>query len=136
LQLKEIAVILSFVISPRPAQDLDRAAILTKAALRAADALGLTRAELASILGISAASASRLGRARRVEPGSKEGELALLFLRVFRSLDGFFSGNLDAARVWLHAPNDHVGGRPAELLCRVEGLVRVAAYLDAMRAKS
>jgi len=124
------------IAAPRPAERPDPAGVLTKAALRAADLLGLTRAELSRILGVSAASASRLGRSRSVDPESKEGELALLFLRTYRSLDSLFGGDRAASKAWLGAENDHLGGVPAELMQRVEGLVRVASYLDAMRAKS
>ena len=135
--MKEIGVILSFVTaSPRPLEAPDRASVLTKAALRAADLLGLTRSDLSRILGVSGASASRLGRTRTVDPNSKEGELALLFLRAYRSLDSLLGGNREASQAWLRAENDHLGGRPVDLIARVEGLVRVASYLDAMRAKS
>jgi Antitoxin Xre/MbcA/ParS C-terminal toxin-binding domain/Antitoxin Xre-like helix-turn-helix domain len=137
LHLKEFDTILSFMTAaPTTAERPKPALVLTKAALRAADILGLNRAELARILGISAASASRLGRTRSVDPASKEGELALLFLRAYRSLDSMFSGNRAASQAWLRAENDHLGGCPIELIERVEGLVRVASYLDAMRAKS
>lgn len=137
MQLKEIGIILSIVTAAsRALERPDSAAVLTKAALRAAEGLGLTRAELAGILGVSGASASRLGRTRRVDPESKEGELALLFLRAYRSLDSLLGGNREATRAWLRSDNDHLGGAPLDLMARVEGLVRVASYLDAMRAKS
>jgi hypothetical protein len=137
LQLKYFGSILSIVTTAvRPAERVNPAQVLTKASLRAAEVLGLTRADLARILGVSAASASRLGRSRTVDPDSKEGELALLFLRAYRSLDSLFGGNHEAGQAWLEAENDHLGGRPVELIQRVEGLVRVASYLDSMRAKS
>jgi hypothetical protein len=109
--------------------------VLSRAVLRAADALGLSRRELAEVLGVSAASLSRLCASRWMSPQSKEGELGLLFIRVFRSLDALVGGDAEAARAWLRAPNTHLGGVPAEMLARVEGLVRVAEYLDAMRGR-
>ena len=111
----------------------DAAAVLTKATLRAADRLALRQRDLAAILGSSEASVSRLNQERRLEPASKEGELALLFLRAFRSLDALVGGDTAAAREWLHADNAHVGGIPAERLRTVEGLVDVVRYLDGMR---
>jgi DNA-binding XRE family transcriptional regulator len=113
----------------------DPAAVLTRATLRAAERLALTKAQLAQVLGISPASLSRLGRGRHIDPDSKEGELALLFLRAFRSLDSLMGGNEAAARAWLAGENLHLGGVPAELLARVDGLVHVVEYLDAMRGK-
>lgn|SRR6187402_1778326 len=111
----------------------EAAVVLTKALLRAADRLALRQRDLASILGSSEASVSRLNQERRLEPESKEGELALLFLRAYRSLDALVGGDTAAAREWLHADNTHVGGIPAERIRTVEGLVDVVRYLDAMR---
>jgi len=116
---------------PAPAAD----AVLTKALLRAAERLGLRNRDLALILGASESSISRLGRQRRIHPESKEGELALLFLRLYRSLDALAGGSAETARSWLTAPNDHLGGVPAELIRWAEGLVDVVQYLDAMRGK-
>jgi uncharacterized protein (DUF2384 family) len=119
----------------QPAPALEPAPVLTRATLRAAERLGFSQRELAKLLGVSAASLSRLGRSRQVDPGSKEGELALLFVRVFRSLDSLVGGDEQAARDWLRADNLHLGGVPAELVASVAGLVRVVEYLDAMRGK-
>lgn len=110
-------------------------AVLTRAVLRAAERLGLRNRELALILGASEASISRLRGGRLIDPAGKEGELALLFLRLYRSLDTLVGGSPEAARAWLAAPNDHLGGIPAERIRRVEGLVDVVQYLDAMRGK-
>jgi hypothetical protein len=108
---------------------------LTKAVSRAAERLGLTQKELAAVLGISTASSSRLGRSRQISPQTKEGELALLFLRVFRSLDAMVGGDAEKGRRWLRAENHHLGAPPADLLQTVSGLVHVAEYLDAMRGQ-
>ncbi|MBI3202429.1 MAG: DUF2384 domain-containing protein [Myxococcales bacterium] len=120
----------------RPQAAPQAAAVLTRATLRAAERLGLSQRELATVLGVSAASLSRLGKRRQVDPASKEGELALLFLRAFRSLDSIVGGDADAARAWLHAENDHLVGVPSVLIARVDGLVRVVEYLDALRGES
>jgi hypothetical protein len=62
-------------------------------------------------------------------------ELALLFLRVFRSLDALVGGQEEQAAQWLRAPNHHLHGIPVDRMKDIEGLVHVAEYLDAMRAK-
>ena len=115
--------------APRP----HAAVVLTKALLRAAERLAVRQRDLAAILGSSEASVSRLNLGRTLEPSSKEGELALLFLRAYRSLDTLVGGNEVAAREWWHAANTHVGGVPAERIRTVEGLVDVVRYLDAVR---
>lgn len=113
----------------------DAGDVLARAVLNAAGRLGLRNRDLAMILGSSDASVSRLSRGRTIEPASKEGELALLFLRLYRSLDALVGGDDTRARSWLHAGNEHVGGVPAERIRSVEGLVDVVRYLDAMRGR-
>lgn len=115
--------------SPNPA------AVLTKAVTTAARLLGLKNRDLAAVLGASEASVSRLSGGRLIEPATKEGELALLFLRAFRSLDALVGGDEAKARAWLHAENSDVGGVPAKRMKTVEGLVDVVQYLDAMRGR-
>lgn len=113
----------------------DPAAVVAKAALSAAKRLGLTNRELSRVLGLSEASVSRMQAQRGIDPSSKEGELALMFVRLFRSLDALVGGDDERARAWLHAMNDHVGGVPAERIVTVEGLVDVVQYLDAVRGR-
>ncbi|HET7584337.1 MAG TPA: MbcA/ParS/Xre antitoxin family protein [Gemmatimonadaceae bacterium] len=115
----------------------DPAAVLTRATLAAAERLDLRQRDLAAVLGTSEASISRLQHrgARVVQPATKQGELALLFLRAWRSLDAMVGGDDAAARAWLHAHNHHLGGVPAQLIRSAEGLVRVVQYLDAMRGR-
>jgi hypothetical protein len=109
--------------------------VLAKAVLSAAERLGLRNRHLASVIGSSEASVSRLQYGRGLEPETKEGELALLFLRLYRSLDALVGGDDGKAREWLHAENDHVRGVPAYRIRTVEGLVDVVQYLDAMRGR-
>ncbi len=113
------------------------AAVAAKALARAASALGLPQAEVAEILGTSTASVSRSFAGERPLPlESAEGRLALLFLRMFRSLDTLVGGNRDQARLWLDARNAHLAGEvPRQLIATTQGLVRVADYLDALRGR-
>jgi transcriptional regulator with XRE-family HTH domain len=119
----------------QPARSPRAAAVLAKAVVRAAEALGLSQAQLAAVLGASPASVSRtFAGEREVDPDSAEGRLALLFVRVFRSLDALVGGDPEKARLWLRASNHHLGGgAPLRLLAGAQGLVHVAEYLDAMR---
>jgi hypothetical protein len=122
---------------PRPSAAVapDPALVLAKATRAASERLGVRSRQLARILGSSEASISRLQGRRGLDPASKEGELALLFLRLYRSLDALVGGDDARARQWLSASNDHVGGVPAERIMTVEGLVDVVQYLDAMRGR-
>jgi hypothetical protein len=109
--------------------------VLTRAVLRAAGLLGLSSALVARVLGVSEASVSRLGAGtRRIQPDSKEGELALLLVRVYRSLDALVGADDAQRRAWMTGDHVALGGRPIELIQRADGLVSVVAYLDGMRA--
>ena len=120
---------------PAPAAQARPDLVLTKSLLRAAQLLELSSASLARILGVSEASVSRLvSGARTIDPQSKEGELALLLVRVYRSLDALVGTDASQRKAWLHGPNRALGAKPAELIQRADGLVAVVNYLDAMRA--
>ena len=114
----------------------DAPRVLTRAVLRASERLGLAQSDLAKTIGVSDASVSRLFSQRRtIDPLSKEGELAILFVRLYRSLDGLLGGD-DPNKKWFQAHNHHLQGTPAELVKTVQGLVDVIQYLDAMRGKT
>jgi len=68
------------------------AIVLSKAVTRAAALLGLTQREVAAAIGLSSPTASRLfaGKYRLSPSRSKEWELAILFVRLFRSLDALW----------------------------------------------
>ena len=109
--------------------------VVTKAVVRAADRLGLTARILATVIGVSEATVSRMKRGDfGLEPGTKPFELGVLFGRMFRSLDAIVGGDDKVAASWLANPNMALDARPIEKLQTVSGLVDVIAYLDARRA--
>jgi uncharacterized protein (DUF2384 family) len=109
---------------------------LSKAVVRAAATLHVNQTALADTIGMSRATASRLHSGGYVlDPGrKKEWELALLFVRMFRSLDAIL-GHGEQARQWLENENLALNGRPADLIRTTEGLIRVIQYLDAYRGR-
>lgn len=117
----------------RVASKPDASLVLTKAVTRAAERLGISRALLAKILGVSPATVTRLYSGDyKLDARRKEWEFALLFVRAFRSLDSIV-GDEQTARNWLSSDNRALNARPIELLRQTEGLVRVVHYLDASR---
>ena len=117
--------------SPRP----DPEAVLTKAVLRAADKLDIKAKHLASVLGLSETTLSRMRKgAYFLEVDTKPFELGVLFVRMFRSLDAIVGGDEAVARSWLANLNTALDGRPAEKIRSIAGLTDVIAYLDARRA--
>jgi Protein of unknown function (DUF2384) len=140
LQLKKNYTILSIertlpmsvVTKPSPAAE---GAVLTKAAMRAAERLQISASMLASIIGLSEASISRMRAGRlTLEFGSKPFEIALLFVRLYRALDAIVGGDDSVSAKWLRAQNAALGGVPAQKIKSISGLVDVLAYLDARRA--
>jgi len=116
-------------------QALSAPAVLSKALLRAARFLHLSNAQLAGVLGVSESSIHRLASgARQLEPQSKEGELALLLVRLYRSLDSVVGGDDKLRTAWLQSHNRALNGRPVDLIASAAGLVNAVAYLDGARA--
>ncbi len=110
-----------------------QAAVLSKAVTRAAERLGISRALLAKILGVSPATVTRLFAGNyMLDPSRKEWEFGLLFVRAFRSLDSIVGAD-ETARQWLSSENLGLNGRPIDLIGQTEGLVRVVQYLDSSR---
>src|SRR5262245_50872168 len=88
-------------------------AVVTKAVLRAATRLGVPNKALASIIGLSEASVSRMGAGNyALSPGDKAYELAVLFIRLFRSLDAIAHGDEAVAQGWLRNESAALGGKP------------------------
>ncbi|KQU99909.1 transcriptional regulator, XRE family protein [Mesorhizobium sp. Root102] len=110
-------------------------AVLTKATLRAADLLDITARMLASVIGVSEATVSRMRKQEfLLERGTKPFELAVLFVRLFRSLDAIVGGDAAVARAWLKNANTAFDAAPLEKILTITGLVDVIAYLDSRRA--
>ncbi len=113
----------------------DQAVVLTKAVLRAAEQLGVSAKALAMVIGVSEATLSRMKKGDyALEAGTKPFELAVLFVRLFRSLDAIVGGDAKVARSWLNNSNEILDGRPLEIVRTIAGLMDVIAYLDARRA--
>lgn len=109
--------------------------ILTEATVNAAQALELSSAELARILGVSEATVSRMRHGRyQLDPASKAWEIALLLIRLYRGLGAIMGHDHTVMLQWIDNPNTDLGEPPRTMLRRIDGLAEVVAYLDAHRA--
>ncbi len=96
----------------------------------------MSQKEMSHLLGRSEPTLSRMVRKQlALAPESKEGEIALVFLRIYRSLDALFGGREQDIRSWFTAHNQALQGIPRELVKTLHGLFIVVNYLDAMRGK-
>jgi uncharacterized protein (DUF2384 family) len=119
----------------KPTTAASEGAVVTRAALAAAERLLVPQKTLSRIIGVSEATVSRMSAGAYTLPlGDKAFELAVLFVRLFRSLDAMAGGDEATARAWLRSPNLALGEAPLALIQSVSGLVHVVAYLDARRA--
>ena len=140
---REIGVMSQFpqmaVSPPDPARDAfapDQGHVVTRAVLRAAEQLNVTARALSSLIGVSEASLSRMKTDDfSLAPATKPFELAVLFVRLFRSLDTLAGGNTQVARAWLVNSNAALNGRPVDKIQTITGLLDVIVYLDARRAR-
>jgi DNA-binding XRE family transcriptional regulator len=97
--------------------------------------LNLSNDDLGKIIGVHRNTVNRLLKNGGIDPQSKEGEFALLLIRVYRSLFALNGGNKEAITHWLTTNNRHIQGIPLEVMKTVLGLSRVVNYLDAIRGK-
>ena len=110
---------------------LDPSVVLTKALISAGRELGLTQTEIGKVIGKGQSAISR----SNVDADSKSGELAKIFIRIYRALYVMVGGNQEQMQHWMHAPNRHTKGVPAEQVKSITGLMTVSTYLDAIRGK-
>lgn len=109
--------------------------VLAKAVLKAAEQLGLKQAELAAVLGVHRTAVSRLKQHLSLDPKSKQGELALLLIRIARAVFALTGGDIDWIRHFMHTPNKVTGGIPAQQIQTIQGLMQVLQFVDALRGK-
>lgn len=109
--------------------------VLAKAVLNASAQLGLKQAELAAVLGLHRTAVSRLKKTATLDPESKQGELALLLLRMARALFALTGGDKDWIRHFMRTPNKLTGGIPAEQIATIQGLMTVLQFVDGIRGK-
>jgi DNA-binding XRE family transcriptional regulator len=108
-------------------------AILVKTLVRAADRLAVSNKALAKIIGLSEATISRMRKGGYVLDG-KPLELAIMFIRLYRSLDAVVGGDDTVAKAWVRNKNSALKDSPLNLIQTVSGLTNVLQYLDARRA--
>lgn len=126
-------ILMSYSVA-EPAETAGEVAV-NKAVINAVKFLQLSQTELGEIIGLTSSSVSRFVKGQQsLHKRTKPYQLALLLVRVFRSLDAISGGDERYNRDWLRAQNLALGGVPLEMMRRPEGLADVLAYLDSRRA--
>jgi len=109
--------------------------VLAKAVLNAAEQLGLKQAELAATLGVHRTAISRLKQNQSLDPKSKQGEIALLVIRIARALFALTGGDKEWIKHFMKTHNKITGDVPAEQIKSIQGLMTVVQFVDAIRGK-
>ncbi|MBL9071653.1 MAG: DUF2384 domain-containing protein [Sphingopyxis sp.] len=123
-------------MATRLASQADQGRVLSEAVVRVATCWKLTNEQLGSVVGISAATASRLrSGSYQLQRAEKAFELGQYLVRLFRSLDALMGSDDMASTSWLKSENLDLGGRPIDLIRTIRGLNDVADYVDDYRAR-
>ncbi|TSB01609.1 MbcA/ParS/Xre antitoxin family protein [Sphingorhabdus contaminans] len=110
--------------------------LLSSAVAKIADLWALSNSKMGTVLGLSAATVSRLRSGQtKLDPSSKSFEAGQFLLRLFRSLDSVVGSDDTAAQSWLATYNMDLDAKPIELIDSFKGLIAVCDYVDAYRAR-
>jgi len=109
--------------------------VLAKAIINASEQLGLKQSEVAEAIGMHRTAFSRLKSNPTLDPKSKEGELALLVIRIARALFALTGGDKHWIKHFMRSQNKMTGGIPALQIANIEGLMSVLRFVDAIRGK-
>lgn len=108
--------------------------VLTKAFVRMTEYYHWTGKEIHDLTGMSESTITRLHQGKKtLSPTTKEGEVAILLLRIYRSLNAMVGNHHEKARAWLTHDNTYFKQKPIEAMKTLPGLVQVLQYLDAIR---
>ena len=67
---------------------------------------------------------------------AKRLELALMLIRIYRSLFAIVGGDKTKMQHWMHTYNRHLNQQaPIELVKSIQGMYTTVRYLDAMRGR-
>ena len=109
--------------------------VLAKAIVKASEQLGLKQSEVAEAIGMHRTAFSRLKSKPSLDPKSKEGQLALIVIRISRALFALTGGDAYWIKRFMRNQNKMTGGIPAQQISSIEGLMSVLRFVDAIRGK-
>ena len=109
--------------------------VLAKAIVNASKQLGLKQSEVAEAIGMHRTAFSRLKSNPSLDPKSKEGQLALIVIRIARALFALTGGDESWIKRFMRSQNKMTGGVPALQIVSIEGLMAVLRFVDAIRGK-
>ncbi|GAA6136189.1 hypothetical protein NBRC116188_29790 [Oceaniserpentilla sp. 4NH20-0058] len=112
----------------------DQEHILAKALIRASEALGLQKKELAEVVGVNPSQISRL-QETGIKTASKEWEIATYVIRIARGLHALNNGDSKNTQHFMSTYNQILQATPKTEIKRLDGLLRILNFVDAFRGK-
>lgn len=100
--------------------------VFAETVFRSGKYLGLSKMEIGKIIGIDDFTDTY----DSIDPSTKTGELATLFIRCYRNLLQLVGSREDDLKRWMYTKNNFTGGIPSEQIQTVTGLLRILDYLD------
>lgn len=113
-----------------PQLNVDPNVVLAKALLNTTDQLGLKQSQIASVIGVHRSSISHLRKKPRLDPATKQGELALLLIRIYRAVYALTGGNSEWIHHFMNSYNKAISGIPIEQIQNIQGLINVLNFVE------
>ena len=105
--------------------NIDYKVVLAKVLLNTADQLGLKQAQVASVIGVHRSSISRLKAKPILDSATKQGELALLLIGIYRAVYALNGGDPEWIHHFMNSYNDTTREVPIKQIQNIYGWVMV-----------
>ena len=116
-------------------QPINTSKVLTKASWKAAELLGLKPEQFVRILHLECLDMNLSEATLMFDPNSKQGEIALILIRIYKALYHLNGGDIKWMHHFLNSPNLLTGGIPIEQLESMSGLLSVLNTVESLQYK-
>ena len=116
-------------------QPINTSKVLTKASWKAAELLGLKPEQFVRILHLECLDMNLSEATLMFDPNSKQGEIALILIRIYKALYHLNGGDIKWMHHFLNSPNLLTGGIPIEQLESMSGLLSVLNTVESLQHK-
>ncbi|WP_038343284.1 antitoxin Xre-like helix-turn-helix domain-containing protein [Acinetobacter sp. A47] len=111
----------------------DPKTVLAQAVFKAADQLGLSKTQLASVIGWELNTIQQIENSAKLDPSSPQGESALLLIRLYQGLSAQMSDDPEWISNFMNTFNTASGDIPVQQIQTREGLVKVLNIVEAIK---
>lgn len=116
-------------------QPINRSRLLAKTSWKAAQQLGLKPEQFVRILHLECVDMVLSDSSLMLDPNSKQGEIALILIRIYKALYHLNGGDIKWMHHFLNSPNLLTGEIPIEQLESMSGLLSVLNTVESLQHK-